>query len=190
MIQRLTVAEEDCLLALVDDQLRAQVKVLDGMLPDEGISVTLVLDHAGQAVLADLLRLDPLGYVIYMIADRAGICSRSFGRGQAHATLGAGELHGLVLLCHGVDGFAADRALGLRALALVKDHMVPAMGTGAACQLVRANIDGAAAGTVDFLSCKEPGLCFRVTPALGTFYYKSRYLYFSFFACWRAIALL
>lgn len=116
MIQRLTVAEEDCLLALVDDQLRAQVKVLDGMLPDEGISVTLVLDHAGQAVLADLLRLDPLGYVIYMIADRAGICSRSFGRGQAHATLGAGKLHSLALLLHGIDGLGAEGHFALAPL--------------------------------------------------------------------------
>ena len=145
------------------------------MLPDQSFAVALILDDGGKAVALDLLGFQALRHIVDMVADGTYVGGCTLGGTQTHAALTAGEFHGLVLLCHGVDGFAADRALGLRALALVKDHMVPAVGTGAACQLVRADIDGAAAGTVDFLSCKEPGLCFRVAPAVGTFNDKFRH---------------
>ena len=174
-IQRLTVAEEDGLLAFVDDELGAEVEVLDGVLPDQCFAVALILDDAGKAVALYLLGFQALRHIVDMVADGAYVGGCTLGGTQTDPALTAGEFHGLVLLCHGVDGLAADRALGLCALALVKDHIVPAVGTGAACQLVRADIDGAAAGTVDFLSCKEPGLCFRIAPAVGTFNDKFRH---------------
>ena len=46
-VERLPVAEEDCLLTFVDDQLRAEVKVLDRVLLDERFVVALVFDDAG-----------------------------------------------------------------------------------------------------------------------------------------------
>ena len=44
-IQRLTVHEENRFLRLVNDELCQAVKILAGMLPNEGAVVTLVLDN-------------------------------------------------------------------------------------------------------------------------------------------------
>ena len=171
-VQRLTVPEEDCLLAFVDNELRTQVKVFNGMLPHQGIAVALVLDDAGKAVLFDLLGLDPLRYIVHMIADRAYVGADPLCRPQPHPALAAGEFHGFVLLRHGIDWLSADGALGILALALVKNHLVAAVGTPAACQLVRADINGIAAGAVDFLSREEAGFGLRITPTVGAFDYK------------------
>lgn len=46
-IQRLTVHEENRFLRLVNDELCQAVKILAGMLPNEGAVVTLVLDNFG-----------------------------------------------------------------------------------------------------------------------------------------------
>ena len=43
-VQSLAVHKENCFLRFVDHQLRHAVKVLTGMLPDEGAVVPLVLD--------------------------------------------------------------------------------------------------------------------------------------------------
>ena len=44
--------------------------------------------------------------------------------------------------------------------------------------LVRADLDGVAAGAVDFLSCKEAGLGFRIPSTGRTFNYKFSHLIF------------
>lgn len=45
-VERLPIAEENGLLALVDDQLRTEVEVLNRVLPDERFVVALILDDA------------------------------------------------------------------------------------------------------------------------------------------------
>ena len=50
-VQGLAVPEENGLLALVDNELGAQVEVLNGVLPHQGLIVPLVFDDAGQAIL-------------------------------------------------------------------------------------------------------------------------------------------
>lgn len=110
-----------------------------------------------------------------MVADGAYVGAGSLGGAQTDAALAAGKLHGLVLLGHGVDGFAADRAFCLIPLALIEDHIVAAVGAGAAGQLIRADVDGVAAGTVDFLSRKEAGLGLGVAPTVGAFDDKFRH---------------
>ena len=56
-IQSLTVLEEDGLLGFMNDKLRAQIKVFNGVLPDQSIRITLVLDDGCQPVLLDFLGL-------------------------------------------------------------------------------------------------------------------------------------
>lgn len=171
-IQCLAVPEENGLLAFVDNELGAQVEVLNGVLPDQGFVAALIFDDAGKAVLLDLFGLDPLRHIIHMVADRAYVRAGPLSRPQPHPALSAGKLHRLVLLRHGVDGFPADGALGIFALALVKDHLVAAVRALAACQLVCADIDGVAAGAVDFLSRKEACFGLGVAPTVGAFDYK------------------
>ena len=91
-VQRLPVTEEDGLLALVDDELAAHVEVLDGVLPDKRLVVSLVLDDAGKAVALDLLAQKPLRHVVFKVAHGADICGRPPGDLQPHTALGAGEL--------------------------------------------------------------------------------------------------
>ena len=171
-IQRLTVPEEDGLLAFVDDKLRPQVKILDGVLPHQGFVVALVLNDAGKAVPLDFLGFQPFRHIVDMVAHRANIAACSLGCPQPHTALGTGKFNGFVLLRHGVDGLPAHGALGVRPPALVKHHVVAAVGAGAAAELVRADIDGVAADAVNLLACKEAGLGFRIAPAMGTFNYK------------------
>ena len=52
-IQRLSVPEEDGLLTFVDDELRAEVEVLNGVLPHQCLIVALILDDAGKTVLIE-----------------------------------------------------------------------------------------------------------------------------------------
>ena len=172
-VQGLAVPEEDGLLALMDDELASIVEVLDGVLPDEGVPVPLIFDDAGEAVRSDLLAQQALRHVVFTVANGAGICTGALGHPQADATLTAGELRRFVLLSAGVDGLMADGALGCRPLGLVENHGVAAVGALAATELVRAHVDDVAAGTVDLLPGKEPGLGFRVPPAYGAFDYES-----------------
>ena len=159
----------------MDDELAAVVEILNGMLPDQGLAVALILDDAGESVRADLLAHEPLGHVVFAVADRAGVCIRALAHHEADAALTAGKLRHLVLLVHGVDGLAADGALGGCALALVKDHVVAAVGALAAGQLVRADVDGVAAGAVDLFARKESGARFRVFAAVWAFDYEFRH---------------
>ena len=168
-VERLSVAEEDGLLALVDDQLRAEVKVLNRVLPDERFVVALIFDDAGKPVLFDLLGCDPLGHIVHAVADRAGVARRGLVRAQADATLRAGKLHSAGLLGHRVDRLMADRAERFFALGLVKHDHVPAVRALAPGQLVRADVDRVPARAVDFLSRKEPRPGFCVFPTVGTF---------------------
>lgn len=115
-----------------------------------------------------------------MVTHRASIAGGSPGRAQPDAALAAGEFHGLVLLRPGIDGLPAHGALGIRAPALVKHHIVAAVGTGAAAELVRADINGIAAGAVDFFARKEASLCFGITPTIGAFDYKFGHMYSPF----------
>ena len=186
-VQCLSVPEEDGLLAFVDNELRAQVEVLNGVFPDQSLVVTFVLDNTCQTVLLDLLGLDPLRHIIHMVADRAYVRAGPLSRPQPHTALAAGEFHGLILLHHGVDGFPADGALGIFALALVKDHLVAAVRALAAYQLVCADIDGVAAGAVDFLSCEEAGFGLHVAPTVGAFDYKFGHKYLLHFLPGRPI---
>ena len=149
------------------------------MLPDEGLVVTLVFDDGGKTVSLNLLGFDALSHVVDIVADGAGVVCRALGRAQAHAALCAGEFDGLVLLGQRVDRLTAHRALGRRAAALVKDHVVAAVRAGAAGQLVGADVDGVAAGTVDFLACKEAGFGLGVAPAIRAFDHKFRHDRFS-----------
>ena len=171
-IQRLSVPEEDGLLTFVDDELRAEVEVLDGVLPHQRFVVALVLDDAGKAVLADALLHDLRGNIVVVVAHGADEVCRRLGRTQPHAALAAGELRHLVLLAHSVDGFMAHGAQGLFALGLVKYHRVAAVGALPRRHPVGADIDGMTAGAVDLLPGKEPGLTLGKLAAAGTFYYE------------------
>ena len=179
-IQRLTVPEEDGLLAFVDDELGAEIKILDGVLPHQGFVVALVLNDAGKAVPLDFLGFQPFRHIVDMVAHRANIAACPFGCPQPHTALGAGKFNGFTLLRHGVDRLPADRALGILPPALVEHHVVAAVGTGAAAELVRADIDGVAAGAVDLLARKEAGLGLGVTPTIGAFDYKFGHMYSPF----------
>ena len=74
-VQCLTVLEEYCLLTLVNDELRAEIEVLNGVLPHEGVVVTLVFYDACKAVLLNLFGYQALLHVVLKIADGAGVCS-------------------------------------------------------------------------------------------------------------------
>ena len=171
-VERLSIAEEDGLLALVDDQLRAEVKVLDRVLPDERFVVALILDDAGKAVLFDLLGRDPLCDIVHAVADGAGIGRGRLACAQADAALCAGKLYGIGLLRQRVDRLMADRAERLFALGLVEHDHVPAVRALPPGKLVRAHVDRVAARTVDFFACKEACLGFRKFPTVGTFNHK------------------
>jgi hypothetical protein len=128
-----------------------------------------------------------------MVADGAGVAGGTLGGVQADAALGAGELDGLILLGHGVDGLAADGALSIGTLALVEDHVVAAMGADTAGELFGADVDDVTAGAVDFLSGEEAGLGFYVFTAIGTFHYKFRHdcssLFSFFFDYFKAVLI-
>ena len=168
-VERLPVAEENGLLTLMDDQLRAEVEVLNRVLPDERFVVTLILDDAGKAVLFDLLGRDPLGHVVHAVADGAGIGLRGLIRAQTHAALRAGKFYGVGLLRHRVDRLMADRAERLFPLGLVEHDHVPAVRALPPRQLVRAHVDRVAARTVDLLTRKEACLGLCKFPTVGTF---------------------
>ena len=174
-VQGLAVPEEDGLLALMDDELRAHVEVLDGVLPHQGLIVPLVLDDAGQALLFDLLSHEALLHVVHAVADGAGVCTGALAGLEPHAALGAGELLHFVLLRLGVDGLVTHRTLGLFPLGLVEHHFIAAVGALPGGQLVGAHVDGVPAGAVDLLSREEARLGLRVFPAVGTFDYKFRH---------------
>ena len=112
-----------------------------------------------------------------MVADGTGVGAGRLAGAQADAALSAGEFLHLVLVGHGVDGFMADGTPGLFPLRLVKDHHVAAVGTFPAGHFIRADIDGIAAGTVDFFAGKEAGLRLGVLPAAGTLNYKFRHFF-------------
>ncbi len=82
-----------------------------------------------------------------------------------------GKSNGLVLLRHGVDWLVANRALGLVALRLIKDNIVPTVGTDPAAQFVRAHVNGVPAGAVYFfvlpLKSNKPLLACGYFPHLG-----------------------
>ena len=168
-VERLSIAEENGLLTLMDDQLRAEVEVLDRVLPDERFIVTFVLDDAGKAVLFDLLGHGPLLNVVFAAADRADADGVRLARVQLDAALRAGELHGLELQRCRVDRLVADRAERLFALGLVIDDRVAAFRAFTGREPFRPHVDGVPARAVDFLSRKEAGPGFRKFPAVGAF---------------------
>ena len=171
-IQCLPVPEEDGLLTFVDDELRAEVEVLNGVLPHQCFVVALVLDDAGKTVLADALLHDLRGNIVVVVTHGADEVRRRLGGAQPHAALAAGELRHLVLLVHGVDGLVADGTPSLVTGGLVKDHRVAAVGALPRRHPVGADIDGVTAGAVDLFPGKEPGLTLGKLAAVGTFYYK------------------
>ena len=76
-IQRLAVAQEDGLLALVDDELAAGDKARHWVLPDEGFVVTLVADDRRNCRIAHLGLLDFLLHIGHSVAHGARhTCSR------------------------------------------------------------------------------------------------------------------
>ena len=164
-VERLTVTEENSLLTFVDDELRAVIEVLDRVLPDERFVVALKFDDAGKAVFLDLLGDDALLHIVDAVAYRAGVLLRAAVGKQTHAALRAGKFYHSVPLGGGVYRLAADRADSFIALGLVKDYVVAAVRAAAACHLIRAYVYRVPARAVDFLTCKEPGLCFGIFPA-------------------------
>ena len=172
-VQRLSVAEEHGLLTLVDNQLGAEVEVLDGMLPHQRLAVALVPDDAGETVPPDILSLQTLGDIVFKVAHRTNVRLCTARRAQPHAALATGEFCHPARPGHGIDRLAADGTSGVRALRLIEHHVVAAMRTGAARHPVRADVDGIAAGTVDLPAGQEARLCFHVLPASGTFDDKS-----------------
>ena len=171
-VQRLPIAEENRLLTFMYNQLGAVVKILDGMFPDQCFVVALILDDTGKTVFFDLLFFDLLCHIVYEVTNRAGVACRTFGSAQPHPALGAGEFHHLVLLCHRIDGFVADRAFGAFAHALVKQHHIAAVRALAACHFVGAHMDGITAGAVDFLAGKKARAPLGIATAVGAFNYK------------------
>lgn len=171
-IQCLSVPEEDGLLTFVDDKLRAEIEVLNGVLPHQCFVVALVLDDAGETILADALLHDLRGNIVVVVANRADEVCRRLGCTQSHAALAAGELRHLVLLVHGVDGLVADGTPSLITCGLVKDHRVAAVRALPGRHPVRADVDGVTAGAVDLFPGKEPGFALGKLATVGTFYYK------------------
>lgn len=118
----------------------------------------------------DFLHLNPLGHVVDAVADRTGVCIGSDGRAQANAALLAGKLLGVAAL--GGEGFPADRAAGLAALALVKHYVIAAVGTIPACHDFRAHVDDVAAGALDFFLGEEACARLGKAPAGGALNYE------------------
>ena len=164
-VESLTVAEEDSLLTFVDDELRAVIEVLDRVLPDERLIIALEFDDAGKPVLLDLLGDDALLHIIDAVTHRAGVFFRAAVGKQTHAALRAGKFYHSVPLGGSVYCLAADGADGFVTLGLVKDNVVTAVRAAAACHLIRAYVYRVPARAVDFLACKEPGLCLGIFPA-------------------------
>lgn len=164
-VERLTVAEEDSLLTFVDDELRAVIEVFNRVLPDERLVVALKFDNAGEAVFLDFLGDDALLHIVDAVAHGAGEFLRTSVGKQTHAALRAGKFYHFVPLSGGVYCFTADGADSFIALRLVKDNVIAAVRTAAACHLIRADVYRVPARAVDFLTCKEPGLCFGIFPA-------------------------
>ena len=135
------------------------------MLPDERLVVALKFDDAGKAVFLDLLGDDALLHIVDAVTHRAGVFFRAAVGKQTHAALRAGKFYHSVPLGGGVYCLATDGADSFIALGLVKDNIVAAVRTAAACHLIRANIYRVPTRTVDFLPCKEPCLCFGIFPA-------------------------
>ena len=175
-VERLSVAEEDGLLTLVDYQLRAEVEVLDRVLPDECFVVALELDYAGEPVLLDLLGEQAFLHVVDVVADGAGVCRRGLACAQTDAAFFAGELRNLIAVGLRVYSFSADGTARPFALALVEHDGVAAVGTFAACHFVGADVDSVTAGAVDFLPCEEPRLGLCVFPAAWALNYKFRHV--------------
>lgn len=149
----------------MDDELRAVIEVLDRVLPDERFVVALEFDDAGKAVFLDLLGDDALLHVVDAVTYRAGVLLRAAVGKQTHAALRTGKFYHSVPLGGGVYRLTADRADSFIALGLVKDNVVAAVRTAAACHLIRADVYRVPTRTVDFLPCKEPGLCLGIFPA-------------------------
>ena len=164
-VERLTVTGKDSLLTFMDDELRAVIEVLNRVLPDERLVVSLKFDDAGEAVLFDLLRDDALLHIVDAVTYRAGVLLRAAVGKQTHAALRAGKFYHSVPLGGGVYRLAAYGADGFIALGLVKDNVVAAVRAAAACHLIRADVYRVPARAVDFLTCKEPGLCLGIFPA-------------------------
>ena len=59
----------------MNDELRAEVEVLNGVLPYEGVVVALVFNDACKAVLLNLFGHKAFLHVVLKIADGAGVCS-------------------------------------------------------------------------------------------------------------------
>ena len=135
------------------------------MLPDERFVVALEFDDAGKAVLFDLLRDDALLHIVDAVTHRAGVLLRAAVGKQTYAALRAGKFYHSVPLGGGVYRFAADGTDCFIALGLVKDYVVAAVRAAAACHFIRADVYRVPTRTVDFLPCKEPGLCFGIFPA-------------------------
>jgi len=176
-VQGLPIPEEDGLLTLMDDKLGAEIEVLNGVLPHKSLVVALILDDAGQTVLLDTLRGQPLRHIVLIIADGADVCRCRLGGSQPDAALGAGEFLGLALLHHGVDGFPTNRTLGLVPFGLVEHHHIAAVGTLPTGEFVCAHVDSIAAGTIELFSGKEARAGLGIATTRGAFDDKFRHSY-------------
>ena len=142
------------------------------MLPDKGGIIPLVFDNGRKTVVPDFFGRDSLCDIVHTVTDRTGVCSRALGGAQTDTALCTGEFNGVALLRHGVDGIMADGAFCRRTLALVKDNIVAAVRTLAACQLFRADVDNVTTGAVDFFTREETLPRLGISSAGRTLYYE------------------
>ena len=70
-IQCLTILEENRFLALMNNQLRTIIEILNGVFPDKSAVIAFLLDDACQPVFPDLLRNKPLLDIILIVTNRA-----------------------------------------------------------------------------------------------------------------------
>ena len=177
-IQCLAIPEEHRLLGFMDDQLRTQVEVLNGVLPDQGVCIALIFDDGGQTVLLDSFGLQPLHHIVFMVAHRAGVGACVPVGGQTDAALGAAKLRHFNSVQRSLHLLAAHRAADLGTVGLVMDKGVAAMGALPGSQLLGTHIDGVTAGAIDLLSRKNTGLCLYILAAAGAFHYKFSHFLF------------
>ena len=166
-IQRLAVAQEDSLLALVDDELAASDKVCHRVLPDEGFVVALITDDRRNRRIAHLGLLDFLLYVGHGVAHGACHTCSGLVRLKPAAARRAAEMHLIAEVGVRHQLRMTDGALGPAALGLVIDHAVPAGGAAFGRHPVGLDVDDIAAAAADALAGKKACGGFGIVVADG-----------------------
>ena len=166
-VKGLAVAQENGLLALMDDELTAGYKVGDGVLPHEGLVVALIADDRRNARVTDPGLLDFRLNVRHGVAHGAGDVPGGLVGLQLTAAGAAGKVHQVAEIRAGDKLSVADGTFGAAALGLIVDHAVAAGGAALRGHAVGFDIDNVAAAAADMPAGKKTGGGFNIVPAYG-----------------------